>query len=348
LDLLTLHRDERRHAFFRAGTSEPPVFDRALGCWIVSDPALAEAFLQDPHLEVSSYVDAYRELERKSGHSFANLIFALGYVPFCLNGSAHREVRRGMAQYLRGRRSAIADRVPVLIDECLSVMRSAGELDMAREVIRPLAARFMLAVAGVEADWRKVGRITAVFDRLLGIRKRLRAEADVNTLRELVRQSLTPEEGTDEEGQRLAIVILGMDSLFGTLGESLARTFRTHSGRRTGEMAFPDVPIETGVPHVERVVAEPFARAGVAFKRGDRIRILLQGFSYSEQVSDHLRLFGVGIHACLGRQLSLDLWSGLTAGLAGLNRRVELLDHVMRSEDYVFACPEKLLIRLSD
>jgi hypothetical protein len=253
-----------------------------------------------------------------------------------------------MAQYLRERRSAIAHLVPVLIEECFAVMQSAGELDMASQVIRPLATRYMLAIIGVDADWRTVGRITALFDRLLGVRKRLRGEADVKALRELVRQSLTPEEGTEEEGQRLAIVILGMDSLFGTLGESLARTFRAHPGCRTGEMSFPDVPTETGVPHVERVVAEPFARDGVAFQRGDRIRILLQGFSYSEQVSDHLRLFGVGIHACLGRQLSLDLWSRLTAGLAGLNRRVELLDHVMRSEDYVFACPEKLLIRLSD
>jgi cytochrome P450 len=348
LDLLTLHRDEARHAFFRSRASEPPAFDRSLGCWVVSDPALAEAFLQDPHLEVSSYVDAYRELERKTGHSFANLIFALGYVPFCLNGSAHRDVRRGMAQYLRERRSAIAHLVPGLIDECLAVMQSAGELDMASQVIRPLATRYMLAITGVEADWRTVGRITALFDRLLGVRKRLRGEADVKALRELVRQSLTPEEGIEEEGRRLAIAILGIDSLFGTLGESLARTFRAHPGCRMGEMSFPDVPTETGVPHVERVVAEPFARDGVAFKRGDRIRILLQGFSYSEQVSDHLRLFGVGIHACLGRQLSLDLWSRLTAGLARLNRRVELLDHVMRSEDYVFACPEKLLIRLSD
>jgi cytochrome P450 len=348
LNLLTLHRDEGRHAFFRSGTSEPPAFDRTLGCWIVSEPALVQAFLQDPHLEVSSYVDAYLELERKTGHSFANLIFALHYVPFCLNGSAHREVRRGMAQYLKQRRAAIADLVPVLIDECLGVMQGTGELDMAREVVRPLATRYMLAVIGIDAEWRTVGRITAVFDRLLGVRKRLRTEADVKKLRELVRQSLAPEEGIEEEGQRLAIIILGIDSLFGTLGETLARIFRAHSGRRTGEMAFPDVPTETGVPHVERVVAEPFARAGVAFKRGDRIRILMQGFSYSEQVSDHLRLFGGGIHACLGRQLSLDLWSRLTAGLAGLNRRVELIDHVMRSEDYVFACPEKLLIRLSD
>jgi hypothetical protein len=54
LDLVTLHRDERRHAFFRAGRSELPSFDRSLGCWIVADPELAQALLQDSRLEVSS------------------------------------------------------------------------------------------------------------------------------------------------------------------------------------------------------------------------------------------------------------------------------------------------------
>jgi hypothetical protein len=272
----------------------------------------------------------------------------LRYVPFCLNGSEHREARRRMARYLGQRRSAVAALIPELVDECLGAMEHASQVDMARDVLRPLSTRYILAVAGVEADWRTVGRTTGMFDRLLGIRKRLRAEQDVKNLRELVRQGLGPEEGVEDEGQRLALIIVGLDSLFGTLGESLARTFREHSGRRTGEMAFPSAPTETGVPHLERVVVEPFERAGVTFERGDRIRVLMQGFSYTKQSSDHLRLFGLGVHACLGRQLSLDLWSRLTSRLTELNRRVEILDHVMRTEDYVFACPEKLLIRLSD
>jgi cytochrome P450 len=100
------------------------------------------------------------------------------------------------------------------------------------------------------------------------------------------------------------------------------------------------------VPFVERIVAEPFEYQGTTFRQGERIRILLQSFQYSGNPADRMRLFGAGIHACLGRQLSLEIWSLVTNRLAKIDARVDIRDYTLRDDDYVFAYPSRFLIAL--
>jgi cytochrome P450 len=74
------------------------------------------------------------------------------------------------------------------------------------------------------------------------------------------------------------------------------------------EIDYPAAPPATGVLFVERIVPEPFEYQGATFRQGERIRILLQSFQYSGNQADRMRMFGAAIHACLGRQLSLEVW----------------------------------------
>jgi cytochrome P450 len=103
--------------------------------------------------------------------------------------------------------------------------------------------------------------------------------------------------------------------------------------------------METGVPYVERYATEALDLGGVRIERGQRIRLMLQSIAYSDEASGRARMFGMGAHACLGRQISLDLWGCLARKLGETAMTAEIVEHTMRRSDFVFTCPERLVVR---
>jgi hypothetical protein len=121
---------------------------------------------------------------------------------------------------------------------------------------------------------------------------------------------------------------------------------KAQAGRKLSEMEFPPAPTHTGVPYVERTVTRPIEIAGLTLQPGSRCRLMVQSFSYTDEPDDRMRLFGAGVHSCLGRPLSLDLWGKVTKRLSQIERRVEILRYELRTDDYLFTCPKTFLIRL--
>ena len=74
---------------------------------------------------------------------------------------------------------------------------------------------------------------------------------------------------------------------------------------------------------------------------------MLQSFQYSDEPSDKARLFGIGVHSCLGKQMSLDVWEKTTAALARIEGVAQIVDYAMRTSDFVFICPSRLIVRVS-
>ena len=70
---------------------------------------------------------------------------------------------------------------------------------------------------------------------------------------------------------------------------------------------------ETGVPFIERSVITPFALSGHALAAGDRVRIFLQSFVYTQEQRSRMNFFGAGPHACLGLPLSIYVWNAMPA-----------------------------------
>jgi cytochrome P450 len=136
------------------------------------------------------------------------------------------------------------------------------------------------------------------------------------------------------------------DALTGSMGESLHQLFRQNPGVPLTKIDFPTVPNETGVAFAERIVEQPFDFDGTSFRLGDRIRIMLQSFAYSSDAATRTRMFGAGLHTCLGRQLSLELWSALARRLSQIRARVDIIDYRSVDDDYVSTCPSRLLIAL--
>jgi hypothetical protein len=134
--------------------------------------------------------------------------------------------------------------------------------------------------------------------------------------------------------------------LVGTLAESLCQLFRDNPDVPLERIEFPKMPHQTAVPFVERIAATPVSVAGLDLAEGDRVRIVLQTYGHSPP-SEHHRYFGAGAHACLGRPLSLELWSTIVAGLSKLKSRVRVLDYRLPADSYVFNVPNRFEIEVS-
>jgi len=340
LNLLTLHRAEDRRAYFAAGP-KPIFFDDALRCWIVTDPELAERLFQHPNMGGPDCASAYETLQRQSGIAFPNLLHAFRHIPLCLNDVAHREARRCVAEAIADRRNLVSSALPQLVSRRFGPLGVADEVDLMGQVLLPLIDEVMALLIGIDAEVvDRFRRVPGILDRMIGLRRGKQLEAEVAVARSILgdkRENADP---------LLTLMTLGHDALLGTIGESLHHLIATHPGQPLSSIAYPPVPVETGVPYIERAVKQAFSIDGIFLDRGDRVRILIQAFVYSDSPQDRLRMFGGGPRACIGRQLSLDLWGQVTAELAQIRRRAEIVKHALRTDDYVWTCPSELRIRL--
>ena len=155
-----------------------------------------------------------------------------------------------------------------------------------------------------------------------------------------------PDEGEDRIGQRLAIAILGRDALMGTLSNSLHHLFEHAEGRPLDKVTYPELPPRTGVPYVDRQALTDVELEDRHFAKGDVFRVHLETYERSDDPQDRRMLFGAGAHVCLGRPLSLALWTALTAFLQSQTTRVRVLNYALRKDD-VFRMPSELVIEVS-
>lgn len=349
MDIITLHRDANRDAVLSRLAERPLFFDATLKAWVVSRARDCEALLMSPNLLVSPYGPAYEDMARRNpDYAFPNLIFAFKYIPMCLNDEEHKASRRRFAEYIASRKQTMTAIVPQLIERWFGGLQPGQTVELMTEAIEPLVKDVLGALNGTDAEGRALIRsASAVFDRMMGWKRRRELDDELAKMRRLIRKALGPEGSEEDEGMRLSLFILGNDALAGSFGESLHRIFVANRGRKLSEINYPTTPTATSVAFVERFVGDAFEYGGVALGKGERLRFMLQSFEYSADPSDRLRMFGAGIHVCLGRQLSLDVWSKLVEKLSRIDARVDVLDYELRDEDYVFTHPSRLSIALS-
>jgi cytochrome P450 len=345
-NFLTFHRDEARHQYFSTREGRDVFFDSRIKTWIVTDPSHYRQLIGSDNLRPASYAEDYRALSRRFDIDFSGLVFAFSHIPLCLHGDDHARFRRKASEFLAGRRAAVAPRIPELTARHFRAFNRLGKIEVMREVLEPLAHEYIGLIAGIEIDAAHCDQASQIFDRSSGLNKRIAMEAEIALLRELVASRLDKSATEEEVGLRLAYIILGKDPLKGTLGESLRKIFESNAGSKLSDIDFPEYPPETGVPFIERLVLETFNFGAHEFKRGDRVRIFLQSLAYDFTLS-RSNFFGAGPHACLGRPLSIELWNGIATFLSGLPLRATVLSYAPRTSDYVFTCPDTLLLEMS-
>jgi hypothetical protein len=290
---LTFHRSLDRHAVFSRGANRP-VFDSVTKAWIVTEPSCCERLLASPDTRPATYSDDYLMLEKRLGIDFSNVLLALLHIPMCLHEEQHRKARRRVAEHLAARRSDLSDRLAKSLNAHLKPLHQDGELEIVSQILEPLILSVTEPLTdippGVAADCRAV---STIFDKSIGPRKRQRIDAELGQMRAAIVCKLGQSVSEDAIGLRLALSVLGRDTLLGTLGESLYSVLSGGQGYRLNEIEYPQIPPETGVPYIERIAVKSFCEQQTHFNAGDRLRIYLQAFAYSGSSVHQAKIFGV-------------------------------------------------------
>ncbi len=185
-----------------------------------------------------------------------------------------------------------------------------------------------------------------VFDKSISLSRRTRLAHSLAKLRLHVREAMGPQASEEEVGMRLGLVVIGRDSTVGTFAESMVRLLRDAEGLPLNRIAYPKYAPQTGVPFVERIVDTPISAAGINFEPGMRLRIVLQTYSHSPPDTHH-RFFGAGAHSCLGRPVSIDLWSAFVRQLAQNSTTVHVLSYELATDNYVFNVPKRFVVEVT-
>jgi hypothetical protein len=214
------------------------------------------------------------------------------------------------------------------------------------EIVSPLVDAVIGLLTGIPVTSPdSLSGISVAFDRMTGPARRKEIEHQLGETRAMIRCALGAGATEEREGDCLTLFILGRHATIGTIGESLFRVLSKNRASPLSPDFFPQVPVETGVPYVERYATTSLDLDGAHIQRGQRIRLMLQSIVYSDDVAGRVRMFGMGAHACLGRQISLDLWGQLGRKLGETAMSVEILEHTMRRSDFVFTCPDRLVVQ---
>jgi cytochrome P450 len=347
LNFLTFHRDNARHELFSNQKTRDPFFDPRTKAWIVTNPSDCRLLISSEKLRPATYAEDYRALSQRFNIDFSALVFAFSHIPLCQHGENHARSRRAASEFLATRRTVVAAQIPKITATHLSAFKREGELEVMSNIIEPMTQEYICLIAGIEIGAaQRLRHVSLIFDRSSGLSKRQAMEAEIAALRELIISRLGQDALEDEVGLRLAYFILGMDPLKGMLGESLHKIFESNAGRRLAEINYPDFPPETGVPFIERLVIRPFNFGNSTFNSGDRVRIFLQSFASEQSDLSRANFFGAGPHACLGRPLSVEIWKGVTSFLSEIQLRASVLSYAPRMSDYVFTCPDQLVLEI--
>jgi len=346
-NFLTFHRDEARHEFYRTQRTSDPFLDPRTKTWIVTNPSDCRQLISSEKLRPATYAEDYRVLSQRFDIDFSALVFAFSHIPLCHHGERHARSRRMASEFLAARRTAIAARIPELTARHLSAFKRTGKFEVMSDALEPMIREYICLIAGIEIGAaHDCSHASLIFDRSSGLNKRQAMEAEIAALRKLIVSHLGEGAPEDEVGLRLAYVILGMDPLKGMLGESLHKILESNAGRKLTEIKFPELPPETGVPFIERLVVIPFRLGKIAFNPGDRVRIFLQSFAAEPSDPSRSNFFGAGPHTCLGRSLSVEIWKGVASFLSEIPLFASVLSYAPRTSDYVFTCPDKLVVEV--
>ena len=336
LNTLTIYRRPERAEFIARARQTGPYFDEMARAWIFADAELCRQALSTPELWPAPAVEHYRNIRGPLNQDFPSIAFAFESIPLAMHGEVHTAGRRAMSEFLAARRDPIHHWVADELPGHLQMLAVPGEAELMSEALRPLVRGLFAAIIGVELPAHlALDSISQVFDKSISVKRRRLLEEDMRVLEARIRAALGPGCEENDVRMRLGLLVVGKDTTVGTLGECLVQLLRDFPDTPLSRITYPRAPAQTGLPFVERIATAPVTVGGIDLKEGDRVRVVLQTF-VDAPPSQHHRLFGAGPHACLGRPLTVDLWSAICRHMSNLDTRLKLLAYELPQNEYVF------------
>ena len=318
-----LHTARNRPALF--ASLSPKVWHETdfLHVWVVADPQIGMEVLRSPAMAMPDLLAVVDHVESNTGQSLENVRTAISCLPALLEGPAHADLRKALAKFLAEGLKRLESVLPELVDLALAPLRPSSMVDIYREVARPLVTSVISELIGQKLT-------TDIHDLMLGDifilnkspSKLRQLNAAYGTTLEFLSHST---EDAVEMACKLSCLAFGMETLIGLIVENI---FMACKGQPVGETArLPEYPVETGLPVTWRRALRDCEFGSYKFCAGDFLRIQMQTLGYSEQPALKAAIFGAGIHSCVGKQLSLKIWSHLKDSFNGLGLRAEITEY---------------------
>lgn len=321
------------------------VWSNRLKHWLVlSMPAATEA-LKNPKLKVIGVFNHLRKAEQKMGLDFKALSSVCYWIPFLHDGDTHSRMRVLFARLLAEIRTEYLEAYEAASVSMLDEIREAGNVDFAADYAERIHNEAFGRMLGFSFDDRlflnRTSRTEGVIDYWSNLSEMIKAnQRQSERLLRLDELSQKPEvldmlnrigkqlknAGIDDSpvnrlGCLNGLMMLGSDTLSGTLSLGLAHLLDAHGGSikakdwiDPGDMVDELIRLTTMVQFVFREADEPVELAGQQIEKGEAMIVFLQaanrdpevfGCPHAIDITQGANIaFGASRHLCLGKALS--------------------------------------------
>lgn len=270
---------------------------------IIGEYSLSRAILISELFQNLPMAEQYRALQRRLGHDFSAIIALCDRLGPFLSGEEHKVCRKFMAMRLAEVRPLHEAGLYQFLDTFAATRLRAGErFDLFADFSAPMfRAMIEPTIAGADLPptvLDLVDDIPWLFAMQTPLKKRI-----------AINQALSAAIAGRSESvlDHIAVLVLGIRPLTGSLGLSLHRVFSDQPGVALRDMRWPETFVDSSLQYADRIAQEPVRLGEVSIAEGERVRCLVQDEAWSAQERQST-LFGVGKHLCLGRPLSELVW----------------------------------------
>lgn len=313
--------------------------------WLVLSRALALDVLRDPAFRVHDLFANFNVIEDRTGVDLADLKRVSGWIPFLHDGPRHAALREGFSRLLADLRPDYLVAFREASARLLRDMADAGEGDLASDYADRLHAETLGALGGFAPEdrlWlaqttgsqgsidfaasvREMIDVNARGGDILARLDRMTTSPDAAPLMARIGRAITAAQVPDTREHRLecltALLLLGRDTLAGTLTLGLAHLLEAGGGVLRGEAAEVDgafvdeiLRLSSAVQIVLRVATRDLELGGHRIAAGEMVMIFPQACNrdpaafrcphgIDRQQTGHLA-FGSARHLCSGLRLS--------------------------------------------
>ncbi len=296
-------------------------WSRQLKRWIVTDGELISNILRDANFRSHNY--DIGAIEKHFGVDLRHSREVTKLFPLAFEGERHRFLRKKFSAEIAANTEAALQVFQHEVKTRANGLLAPGNRFCAMNtLLRPATRKALLVMAGLGSkEFEGVETTPALFDDTITLRRRIALNALIGTFFDSL-----PGMAEEERYFRIALVVLGANTLLGSLANSLAATLSRNEGVRLADITWDADFSETGLAVIEKVAGSDTVLRGAEIKAGDRLRIFLDatGFDSGHGPAFSDLYFAVGPHRCPGMSISRRTWRILTGELAAFPVFLEL------------------------
>jgi hypothetical protein len=288
--------------------------------WVVTDPHVIIDVLRRPHSAMPDWSAFMQMAEKALGIPLYNLRKASQYTPLLLNESEHAILRKNLAVYLAARLKELEPSLPETMNAVLAPLEHAGRLNLHRDIALPIVRKVTqkLLNCPLPPGFEKMS-LFEVFPAVRSPAKSRRVDQEFGQVFHHLAPYVLDEA---DMACKICCLIFGVDTLNMLIVENILLALRAH-----GPAELAEYPIETGVPVTNRTPDQDWQVGAHVFERGQVVRLQLQALGYSDVAQHKAAMFGTGMHACVGKQVSLRVWHHLRTTFNRIAPRAKLVEY---------------------